>query len=218
MTDEDLKSARGDTVSYPDLYMEEFLKKYKHVETPEDYHDELNMLHVQYFRKDLEYLREHIAHYRKLAERWKRLSMVMKYANGTLTVIGSIGAILVVSVASLGALTLPLTIGFAGMGVAANVGDNGLNLITANKIKKYKNYLRILEKANDELFLFHRKAMSDTKISDEELKMSKDILEKCKKEIGKIGVNTENKHNDVDLKKMLNSENIESLKILLNKL
>ena len=140
--DEELKTEHNDL--YPDLDMEEYMEKFREknknresrVETSDNYKQELNTLHVQYFRKDLEYLREHIDHYRKLAGRWKRLSLAIKYLNGLLTVIGSIGAILVVSVATLGALTLPLTVAFAGMGVASNIGDNGFNLITSRKLKK----------------------------------------------------------------------------------
>ena len=75
----------------------------------------------------------------------------------------------------------------------------------------------MFEQAKNEFFLFHHKALIDGKLDDTEIKISHEIVEKCKS----IILKNKDKNNNLeieDLKKQMNTltENLKSQKFNLN--
>ena len=78
-------------------------------------------------------------------------------------------------------VALPVSIALGSLAICTNFIDGVLSkTLSSKRRKKYHELLKIYEQAKNELFLFHQKATIDGKLDDTELKISHEIVERCK--------------------------------------
>ena len=110
-------------------------------------------------------------------------------------------------------MIFPLSLTFGSITVFTNFIDGVLTkTINSKRKKKYQETLKIFEQAKNELFLFHQKAMIDGKLDDTEIKITHEIVERCKAVVNK---NKNTNNNEIEeLKKQMNTltENLKSIK------
>ena len=185
------------------------------------YKEELERQKIINFKNDLDYLKKLVIHYNKLYTKWKKLDNYIRYFSIAVTGVSSIGTVLVLSIGSGGLLTplvLPLSLGFGSLTIATNFIDGVLSrTLCSKRKKKYQETLKMFEQAKNELFLFHQKALIDGKLNDTEIKISHEIVEKCKSIILKNKYKNNNLEIE-DLKKQMNTltENFKSQKFNLS--
>jgi hypothetical protein len=197
---------------YPDLsnYNESFLKQ------------KLEKLRLQNFENDLTFITDKINHYSKLLKKWKKVDTGVKYTNIGLTSLCTVGGLILLGVSTLGTGIIAIT----GVGIAGGFIVGGTPLFTnalqgvfnitliKNRKKKYRKIVDELNKYKNELFLYHQKALKDEVLTDEEINMSKEIVDKAKnvilkiKDNNKLDDNNEEKESRSDNKKLL--ENFQS--------
>ena len=148
------------------------------------YKADLEKQRVINFKNDVHYLEQQIKHYNKLYKRWKRVDTGLRYFSVAIAGVSSIGGVIILSVVTGGigtVVALPVSIALGSLAIGTNFIDGVLSKTLSSKLKKkYHELLKIFEQAKNELFLFHRKAMMDGKLDDTELKISHEIVERCK--------------------------------------
>ena len=163
------------------------------------YKEELERQKIINFKNDLDYLKKQIIHYNKLYTKWKQLDNILRYFSIAITGVSSIGTVIVLSIGTGGlasTLILPLSLTFGSITVFTNFIDGVLSkTISSKREKKYQETLKIFEQAKNELFLFHQKALIDNKLDDTEIKISHEIVERCKAVVLK---NKNNNNNEIE--------------------
>ena len=168
------------------------------------------------FKNDLDYLKQQITHYSKLYRKWKKLDTGLRYFSVAITGVTSVGGVIILSVVTGGigsALAIPISLAFGSLAVVTNFVDGILSkTLSSKRKKKYHELMKMFEQAKNELFLFQQKALLDGVLDDSELKISHEIVERCKNTRLKT---SEKSATDIDdLKKQMNTiaENIKGLR------
>ena len=184
-----------------------------------EYKQDLEKQKLINFKNDLDYLKQQIVHYNKLYKKWKEIDSVLRYFSIVITGVSSIGSVTILSIGTGGVLSpliLPLSLGFGSLTVFTNFLDGILSkTVSSKRKKKYLEILKVFEQAKNELFLFHQKALIDNKLEDTEIKISHEVVERCKNYILK----EKNNNTEIeDLKKQMTAltESLKSPNFNLN--
>ena len=105
------------------------IEEYNHL-TESKYKQELEQQKIINFKNDLEYLKQQITHYSKLAKKWKKVDTALRYLSIGVTCIASVAAVIVLSIGTGGvgaALFLPITIGLGSLTVFTTFVDGILS-------------------------------------------------------------------------------------------
>ena len=168
------------------------------------------------FKNDLDYLKQQIIHYDKLYKRWKKVDTGLRYFSVAITGVSSIGGVIILSIVTGGigsVFALPVSIALGSLAESTNFIDGVLSkTLSSKRKKKYHELMKIFEQAKNELFLIQQKALIDGKLDDTELKISHEIVERCKSL--RLGKSEKSATEIDDLKKQMNAiaENIKGLR------
>ena len=148
------------------------------------YKSDLEKQRLINFKNDLDYLKQQIGHYGKLYRRWKKIDTGLRYFSVAITGVSSIGGVIILSIVTGGigsVFALPVSIALGSLAVGTNFIDGVLSkTLSSKRKKKYHELMKIFEQGKNELFLFQQKALIDGKLDDTELRISHEIVERCK--------------------------------------
>ena len=169
------------------------------------YKQELERQKIINFKNDLDYLKNQIVHYTKLFKKWKKLDNALRYFSIGITGVASVGTVIMLGVGTGGiasAVLLPLSLTFGSITLFTNFVDGVLSkTLCSKRKKKYLETLKVFEQAKNELFLFHQKALIDDRLDDTEIKISHEIVERCKAYVLKD--KDKNSNNEIDRKSVV---------------